>query len=247
MATYMYHMLHFHNNIINIFNSFNEYLFYNISNVENMPVLEFLEKTINNTYDTLLEDLNYQATYSKEVPGLHDVFLKVQKEQLCNTTNLCEPYIETITSLGYYSFVMFWIIEVKNKLNYATGLYAIEYYKNLWDNNKELRLLTLFNYLHFDIEHMFNFVILHYVEQEIKLTVEKIMENINSRNNMYITVYVVFMVVILLLFIFYWNPFITETQDQIYKTKLTLNIIPVEILESQTNIKILLGISDLNE
>ena len=50
-----------------------------------------------------------------------------------------------------------------------------------------------------------------------------------------------------ILYIFYWNPFITETQDQIYKTKLTLNIIPVEILESQTNIKMLLGISDLNE
>ena len=55
------------------------------------------------------------------------------------------------------------------------------------------------------------------------------------------------MVVILILYFLYWNPFITETQDQIYKTKLTLNIIPVEILESQTNIKNLLRISDLNE
>ena len=47
--------------------------------------------------------------------------------------------------------------------------------------------------------------------------------------------------------IFYWNRSINEAQDQIYKAKLALNIIPVEILESQTNIKDLLGISDINE
>ena len=64
---------------------------------------------------------------------------------------------------------------------------------------------------------------------------------------MYITLYTVFIIVIIFLYFFYWNPFITDTQDQIYKTKLTLNIIPVEILDSQTNIKNLLRVSDLNE
>ena len=64
---------------------------------------------------------------------------------------------------------------------------------------------------------------------------------------MYIIIYTIFIIVIILLYFFYWNPFITDTQDQIYKTKLTLNIIPVEILEAQTNIKNLLYISDLNE
>ena len=246
MANYMQHMLHFHNNIINIFNSFNEYLFYSLSTVENIPTLEFLEKTINNTFDTIVKDINYQANYAEEIPGLNDIFLKIQKEKLCST-NICEPYIETITSLGYFNFVTFWIIEVKNKLNYANALEGSRRYKELWKNNQELRLLSLFNTLHFDIDYMFNFVILHYVELEISITVEKIFENINSRNNMYITVFTVFMIFIVILYFFYWNPFITETQDQIYKTKLTLNIIPVEILESQTNIKMLLGISDLNE
>ena len=46
---------------------------------------------------------------------------------------------------------------------------------------------------------------------------------------------------------FYWYPFINDAQEQIFKTKEALNIIPIDILELQTNIKNLLGISDLNE
>ena len=51
MALYMYHMLHYHNNVINIYNSFNEYLFYENSMMYNTLVLDFLEQTINETYD----------------------------------------------------------------------------------------------------------------------------------------------------------------------------------------------------
>ena len=94
---------------------------------------------------------------------------------------------------------------------------------------------------------MFNLVVLHYIEDETNLTVDVILSVMNSRNNEYIAIYVIFMVVIFILYFLYWNPFITDTQDQIYKTKLALNIIPVEILDSQTNIKNLLRISDLNE
>ena len=43
------------------------------------------------------------------------------------------------------------------------------------------------------------------------------------------------------------NAETNEAQNQIYKAKLALTIIPVEILESQTNIKDLLGMSDINE
>ena len=252
MSLYLYHMLHFHNNIINIYNSFDEFLFNRTATVENMPVITFLEKTINNTFDTFAEDVNYQATYSQKIPGLYEIFSDVQKAQLCNSSDLCDYYIDTVTSLGYYSFVMFWINEIKVKVYYATELYN-RYYYGPWNTFPELRTVILFNTLHDDIDYMFNFVVLHYIEEETTLTVEKIFDNINSRNHMYIIIYTIFIVVIILLYFFsesktlYWNPFITDTQDQIYKTKLTLNIIPVEILEAQTNIKNLLYISDLNE
>ena len=233
MALYMYHMLHYHNNIINIYNGFNEYLFYENSTIDNIPVLDYLEKRINNTYDTLAEDLNYLGTYSKKISGLYDIYSMVQKEQLCSNT-LCDPYIETITSLGYYSFVAFIMLNARRR-------------EVLYQKGDEGRALMLFNTMHYDVDLMFNFVALHYIEEEVILTVNIIFENINSNNEIYLIVYIVYFVWIICLFIFYWYPFINDAQEQIYKTKEALNIIPVDILESQTNIKNLLGISDLNK
>ena len=94
---------------------------------------------------------------------------------------------------------------------------------------------------------MFNSVVLHYIAEEIVLTAEKIFDNFNTRNNLYIAIYTIFFVFIVLLYFVYWAPYIMDAQEQIHKTKEALNIIPVETLEAQTNIKSLLGISDLNE
>ena len=249
MSLYLYHMLHYHNNIINIYNTFSEFLFNRTAIVENTPVLTFLEKTITNTYDTFSEDIVYQSTNSLKIPGLYHIFVNVQKGQLCDGTDAsgeCEYYIQVSTSLGYYSFVMFWINEIKVKVFYAEELFN-QLNTAVWTLFPELRTIILFNTLHDDIDYMFNLVVLHYIEDETNLTVDVILSVMNSRNNEYIAIYVIFMVVILILYFLYWNPFITDTQDQIYKTKLALNIIPVEILDSQTNIKNLLRISDLNE
>ena len=245
MALYMYHMLHYHNNVINIYNSFNEYLFYEDSMMYNTLALDFLEQTINETYDTIAEDLNYIGTYSRKIPGLYDVYSKVQKEQLCKEI-VCENYIETVTSLGYYSFVAFFMTEIKVKINYVRILTQSRA-SIMWGDDTIRRALILYNNIHYDVDVMFNDVVLHYIKEEITLTALRIFENFNSRNNFYIAIYTVFFVLIIFLYIIYWAPYIIDTQDQIHKTKEALNIIPVEILESQTNIKSLLGISDLNE
>ena len=244
MALYMYHMIHYHNNIINSYNAFNEFLFYNYSNIENIPVLDFLNKTANSIYDTLTADLSYLGTNSTQVSGLYEVFSKVQKEQLCNIT-LCDPYIEKITSLGFFSFAFFMVTEIKVKVNYVKILTErkAEYLSSAGEVG---RALILFNNIHYDVDIMFNLVALHYIENEIILSVEKIMENINSRNGIYIAIFTVFFILIILIYLFYWTPFIIKAQEQIYEAKETLNIIPLEILDSQTNIKNILGISDLN-
>ena len=116
MALYMHHMLHYHNNIISVYNAFNEYLFYENSTVENIPVSDFIEKTIGDTFNTFTEDLSYLGTNSSQIPGLYDVFIKVQQEQLCKNY-LCDPYIETLTSLGFFSFIAFMTVEIKVKVN----------------------------------------------------------------------------------------------------------------------------------
>ena len=194
-------MLHYHNNIINIYNSFNEYLFYEDSMMYNTLVLDFLEQTINETYDTIAEDLNYIGTYSRKIPGLYDVYSKVQKEQLCKEI-VCENYIETVTSLGYYSFVAFFMTEIKVKINYVKILTLVMAYQ-VWQNDNQKRALILFNNIHYDVDVMFNSVVLHYIAEEIVLTAEKIFDNFNTRNNLYIAIYTIFFVFIVLLYFIY--------------------------------------------
>jgi hypothetical protein len=254
MALYVNHMVHFHDNILNIFNSFNEFLFLNGSTVENIPVLEYLNKKVDETYETFADDLNYLSTNSKKIPGLYELIQKIQKEKLCNVhddkipvDNICDYYIDTVTSLGFHNFISFFLVEIKVKVSYALIIEEIGNYRGLWSEVPEHRALTLFNNLHNDMDLMYNLVILNYIKLEIKSTMEKIFNYVNSKNKIYIGIYAAFFALIILAFFFYWNPFITGSHNLIYKTKLTLNIIPVEILESQTNIKSLLGISDLSE
>ena len=241
MAIYMYHMLHYHNNIINSYNAYNEYLFNNESKVENIPALDFIYKAIDDTFDTLTADLSYLGSNSTEIPGLYEVYVKVQQEQLCKNTK-CDPYIESITSLGFFSFVAFMTVEMRVKVNFIKFLLNT----SLLPDNPDEKRLVLFNNIHHDVDLMFSFVAIHYIENEITLSLEKILENINSRNNYYIAIYAVFFVFIIVVYLVYWNPFLQETQYQIYNAKEALNIISIEILESQTNIKSLLGISDLS-
>ena len=246
MGLYMYRMLNFHNNLIRIYNSFNEYLFFEASTIENIPVLDFIEKSSNNLYDTFSEEINYQLDNADKIPGLKEILLKIQKEKLCNLNNYCEYYIDIATSLGYLNFVYFFVGEINTKINYIKIL-SEKFSKQLWGNNIEKRMIILFNSLHYDIDYMFNYGALYYIESELTLTSEKFFKIINSKYKNYIIVYTVFMICIILLYFFYWTPFIKDIQDQIYKAKLALNIIPIEILESQTNIKSLFGISDIND
>lgn len=245
MALYMHHMFHYHNNIISAYNAFNEYLFNDKSTIENIPILDFIDKTLNDTFNTLTEDLSYLGTNSTEIPGLSELYIKIQKEHLCNNS-LCDPYIETITSLGFFSFLAFMTVEIRVKVNYIKVLSATNSIY-LWYNTQNERRLILFNNIHYDIDIMFNFVALHYIEEQINVTMEKILENINSRNNIYVAIFIVFFIFIIGLYFFYWKPFVNEAQNQIYNIKGILNIIPVEILESQTNIKNLLYISNLDK
>ena len=94
---------------------------------------------------------------------------------------------------------------------------------------------------------MFKNIILPTIEEERNVTLHSIFENISSNKRIYIILLIVYFFLILVLFTLYWGPFINNITLLIYKTKNILNIIPVEILSSQTNIKSLLNISDLNE
>ena len=118
----------------------------------------------------------------------------------------------------------------------------------IWSDD-EMRIIYVYNSLdiHPDVNYMFNFGILTFINQERNLTIEKMMETFNAKSINYIISMVTFFFLIVIFYIIYLNPVINGIKILIYKTKNMLTIIPVEILTSQTNIKNILNISDLND
>ena len=94
---------------------------------------------------------------------------------------------------------------------------------------------------------MFIFGILTFINQERNLTIEKMIETFKTKNRDYIISMIIYFILIIIFYIIYLNPIIKGIKILIYKTKNMLTIIPVEILTSQTNIKDILNISDLND
>ena len=96
---------------------------------------------------------------------------------------------------------------------------------------------------HYRLNIIFQNIILQYINQERNLTlisIEKSSDDCTFKYTILISVYVS---LFLIIFLFYWIPMIKELNNEIYKTKKMLSIIPVQILASQPNIKELLNIS----
>jgi hypothetical protein len=161
---------------------------------------------------------------------------------------VCDYYLEVITSLGFFNFISFWVEEIRIKKNYVLLLIDMDKIAKLWDN-EEIRIITVFNSpdIHPDVNYMFNFGILTYINQERNSTIEKMLETFKTKNRNYIITIIIYLFLIVIFYIIYLNPIINGIKILIYKTKNMLTIIPVEILTSQTNIKNILNISELND
>ena len=252
-------MQHFHNNLLNLFNAFREFIFFNQSEMHNMNIFDYLEKAEKELYETFTTDISYIAENSYKINGLKKIFLEIQQSHLCSnssTTELsnigkCDYYLEVITSLGFYNFVSFWIEEIRIKKNYAVSINSGEIIIKNESDISRFQSNTIYFYnngeIHPDINFLFNYVILPYINEERKISVNKIIETINSKYSFYIILLIAYFILIIILYIFFWRPIVNSSKDLIYKTKNILRIIPVEILVSQTNIKSLIGVSDLND
>ena len=255
MSFYIYHMQHIHNNLLNLYNSYREFLFYKDTKMFNDPIIEYSENIEKEIYETITEDINYIQYNSNKIVGLNKIFLEIQKKNLCMpdysedeffNVNICDNYMKVITSLGFYSFIFFWFEEIRTKKHLFL---LIEEKKDISINNIEDRVIEYFNMEGFfpDVNYMFNYAILPFINEERNLTMAKIINNIRSKEYIYITLFFLYFLFILILYIFFWRPIINNVKTIINKTKNMLTLIPVDILASQTNIKELLGISDLND
>ena len=252
MGDYIYHQQHFHNNFLNLFNAYREFIFNNGSYMYNLPIYEFLIKAEKELYLTQSQDINFIEGNCVSIKGLCNLFSKLQKKHLCiyseDNINECDNYLKIITSLGFYSFIPFWIEEIRLKMNYVSYIESLNKTNKFWDDDIN-KILDLFNLqdVHYEINFLFNHIILSTIEEERNLTLDNIIINVSSNKKIYIILLIIYFLLILVFYMFYWRPIINDITLLIYKTKNILTIIPVEILASQTNIKSLLNISDLNE
>ena len=253
MGNYIYHQQHFHNNFLNLFNAYREFIFSNDSYMYNLPIYEFLIKAEKEIYLTFIKDIIFIEGNCVSIDGLCKLFSKLQKNHLCiskdiNNINGCDNYLQITTSLGIYNFISYWVEEIRFKRNYISLIENLNQINIFWKDN-ESKILDLYNLqdVHPEVNFLFNYIILPSIEEERNLTLDNIIENISSNKRIYIILLAVYFFLILVLYILYWRPIINNITFLIYKTKNILTIIPVEILSSQTNIKSLLNISDLNE
>ena len=259
MTLYMYTMQHYHNNILNLGNAFREFIFLNFTEMHNTPIYEYLGEAEKELYGTFIPDVIFMTDNCNVIKGLCDLYSDIQKTPYCsketekelNDTNECNYYMEVLTSLGFYNFISFFIEEIRIKKNYIL----------LKDKENHLEQITFFNIdkfvnrtidyynepgIQLDINNMLVNIIFPTISKEKNETAKLILREINSKPLIYSLILCIYFLIIILLDIFFWNPIIKGIKGLIYKTKNMLTIIPVEILEAQTNIKNLLGISDFN-
>ena len=259
MGYYLYHMQNFHNNILNIFIAYREFIYYKESVMHNMKIFDYLDYAEREFYESYTSDINFIASKSYDIEGLSKVFREIQQNHLCfendknelSNIGMCDYYMEIITSLGFYNFVSFWIEEIRIKKNYVISIDKMNniYYSSDNSQQYENRTINIFNNqeIHNDINFMFIYIILPFINEERNLTSKKIIDIINSKLQIYLIIFAIYFLLIISFNLFFLRPIINGTNKLIYKTKKMLRIIPVEILEAQTNIKNILGVSDLND
>jgi hypothetical protein len=223
--------------------------------MHNLPIYEYLIKAEKEIHLTQSQDITFIEGNCGSIDGLCKLFSKLQKNHLCishdnnnNDINGCDSYLQIITSLGFYNFISYWLEEIRFKRNYVSLIEKFNQTNLFWNNN-ENKILDLYNLpdVHPEVNFLFSHIILSSIEEERNLTLDNIIENISSNKRIYNILLTVYFFLILVLYMLYWRPIINNITFLIYKTKNILTIIPVEILASQTNIKSLLNISDLNE
>ena len=257
-------MQNYHNNILELFNAYREYLFDEKTIVYGLPSYDYLIKKEELFYLTNTENKNILTVLSKNIRGLYNNSLFIKEQGFCknilsyfNSEKECLNYIggeNGIISLGFDLLINYFIEEIRNARNYMKLLLENNTFDetlpeiisdDIYLNPALIDRMKVFNMeqTHYRLNIIFQNIILQYINQERNLTliaIEKSSDDCTFKYTILISVYVS---LFLIIFLFYWIPMIKELNNEIYKTKKMLSIIPVQILASQPNIKELLNIS----
>ena len=268
---FILYMENYHNNIIELFNGYREFLFDENNVINKLPAYEYLLNQEESFYSSNTEIINYSLTLNNVIAEFKNNLEAIQKIGLCgfyvtyfNSKEECENFMggkDGIISLGFSIFINFFIEEIRNARNYMKKLLddqiLVGNLSNLidinsndttygLDKNKTLKFrMKVFNLeqTHSRLNIIFFNVVMQYINQEKEKTIKSVIEDIYNKHLIYIIPMIVYIFIFLLLFIFYWIPMIRRMNNEIYKTKNMLSILPLQILAAQPNIRVLLNIT----
>ena len=267
-GSYIFNMQNYHNNILELFNAYREYLFDEKTIVFGLPSYEYLIKKEELFYLTNTENKNNLSVLNNFIKGLYNSILFLKEQGFCNniisfftSEKECLNYIggeSGIISLGFDLLINYFIEEIRNARNYMKLLLENNTFDWTVSENKEdenninynlIDRIKVFNMeqTHYRLNIIFQNIILQYINQERNITLKIIEKSLDDCDVKYIILIIVYTSIFFIIFLFYWFPMIRTMNNEIYKTKKMLAIIPVQILASQPNIKELLNLSTNND
>jgi hypothetical protein len=274
-GNFILNMQKYHNNIIELFNGYREFLFDENSIINNLLAYDYLLKQEESYYSSNTETVNYTSLLNGVVAEINKNNKVLHENGLCsyyisyfNSQEECENFLGGkggIISLGFHILMNYFVEEIRNARNYMKVLLDhnilignlsdetnIDYNDTTYDLelNETLKFrMVVFNLeqTHSRLNIIFYNVVLQYINKSRNSTINTIKNSVANGHVKYIIMIILYMIVFLIIFIYYWIPMIRRMNIEIYKTKNMLSIIPLQILASQPNIRILLNISKNND
>ena len=199
---YLYHLQHYHNNILYLFNAYREFLFDENSIIFGMPSYEYLIKQESDLYLTCTEDIEYLTLKNDAIKNIHKDYLAINENTFCNdfiaeyfeNQEECYNYIggrDGIVAFGFHFLIHDFVEEIRMKRNYVKLLlekevivgnftdilniknYSIWNNKNLGLNDNKTLILRMSLFNMEKIHSRLNIIFMHII-----------MQYINSERNM---------------------------------------------------------------
>lgn len=144
------------------------------------------------------------------------------------SANACNNFISGSLNQGLHVVIIRYFETLRNMLN-------------LYQNNTAARNQTAIRDMvnleaYFELYVVQNFVTQKFMRELVSSLGTTIQAEFQFRSERKIAIFIVYLIVVLIAFIVFWLPFLNGLNFQIYKTKLMLMIIPLEVLIKIKNV-----------
>lgn len=276
-SKYYYRQTNVEEKVYSIYNDVREYIFDSNTLVNYTTPRKALEIDLNIVNGYRHENEEYIKKYKKIMPcnynnrynNLHmkSVCTWMRKNEYFINENECLNYANKVPQFGFGIMKTYFVLvarEIKNycgifiEQNLTTNNLTLTKTKN-WYNSWPINENELDYYVSMDPISFFNRKeslilnvcfrnILYPIFNKDDILVKNVINDWFKQTKLkYILMIVAYLVIVSMLFIFYWIPFVYGLNQVIYKTKNMLSIIPKEVLASLENIKKVLDIGNNND